>query len=145
MGRRRLSAQLRYPESIVGLNAADLGRNDFNQRAFAFQRSARALSVLAGIPEAFQLLQWPISGYLNAVIEKLDHQSWVLLLLDHPTTILIARTKSSLQAITPAQYWEGRIDRNRTPLDVVYYEACLNERDAVRREKYLKTRIAGVS
>jgi hypothetical protein len=57
MGRRRLSAQLRYPESIVGLNAADLGRNDFNQRAFAFQRSARALSVLAGIPEAFQLLQ----------------------------------------------------------------------------------------
>lgn len=29
--------------------------------------------------------------------------------------------------------------RNRRPLKLIYYEACLNEQDAFRREKYLKT------
>lgn len=27
----------------------------------------------------------------------------------------------------------------RKPLELVYYEACLDEKDAIRREKYLKT------
>lgn len=27
----------------------------------------------------------------------------------------------------------------RRPLELVYYEACLNEKDAIRREKYFKT------
>jgi len=29
--------------------------------------------------------------------------------------------------------------RNRKPLELVYYEACLERNDALRREKYLKT------
>lgn len=29
--------------------------------------------------------------------------------------------------------------RRRTPLDLVYWEGCLNQNDALRREKYLKT------
>jgi putative endonuclease len=29
--------------------------------------------------------------------------------------------------------------RDRRPLKLIYYEACLNEKDAFRREKYLKT------
>jgi putative endonuclease len=29
--------------------------------------------------------------------------------------------------------------KNRLPLEIVYYEACLNQSDALRREKYLKT------
>lgn len=29
--------------------------------------------------------------------------------------------------------------RNRRPLEVVYYEACLNQADALHRERYLKT------
>lgn len=29
--------------------------------------------------------------------------------------------------------------RSRRPLKIIYYEFCLNERDAYRREKYLKT------
>jgi putative endonuclease len=28
---------------------------------------------------------------------------------------------------------------DRRPLELVYYEACLDQKDAVRREKYLKT------
>ncbi len=29
--------------------------------------------------------------------------------------------------------------RNRAPFMLVYFEACLNEQDAIAREKYLKT------
>ncbi len=29
--------------------------------------------------------------------------------------------------------------KNRRPLMLVYYEACLNQQDATHREKYLKT------
>jgi len=35
----------------------------------------------------------------------------------------------------------GKVDstKSRRPLILVYYEACLNEEDALRREKYLKS------
>jgi putative endonuclease len=29
--------------------------------------------------------------------------------------------------------------KNRRPLKLIYFEACLNQQDAIRREKYLKT------
>jgi len=29
--------------------------------------------------------------------------------------------------------------KNRRPLKLIYYEACLNRDDAIKREKYLKT------
>jgi putative endonuclease len=29
--------------------------------------------------------------------------------------------------------------KNRRPLKLVYYEACLSQKDATKREKYLKT------
>ena len=29
--------------------------------------------------------------------------------------------------------------KNRRPLKLVYYEACLNQKDSLHREKYLKT------
>ena len=29
--------------------------------------------------------------------------------------------------------------RPRKPFDLVYYEACVNKQDAIRREKYLKS------
>jgi putative endonuclease len=32
-----------------------------------------------------------------------------------------------------------RSTKNRLPLKLIYYEACLNKDDATKREKYLKT------
>ena len=29
--------------------------------------------------------------------------------------------------------------KDRRPLELIYYEACLSQQDAIRREKYLKT------
>jgi putative endonuclease len=35
----------------------------------------------------------------------------------------------------------GKVEstKNRRPLQLIYYEACLNQQDATHREKYLKT------
>lgn len=39
------------------------------------------------------------------------------------------------------QHNEGLVKstKNRRPLNLIYFEACLNQQDATHREKYLKT------
>ena len=39
------------------------------------------------------------------------------------------------------QHTKGQVDstKNRRPLKLIYYEACLKREDATKREKYLKT------
>ena len=39
------------------------------------------------------------------------------------------------------QHQTGRVEstKDRRPLKLIYYEACLNQTDATHREKYLKT------
>lgn len=34
---------------------------------------------------------------------------------------------------------KAKSTKNRRPLKLIYYEACLNQQDATHREKYLKT------
>ena len=39
------------------------------------------------------------------------------------------------------QHQDGKVTstKNRRPFKLIYYEACLNQADAIRREKYFKT------
>ena len=39
------------------------------------------------------------------------------------------------------QHQKGRVEstKNRLPFKLIYYEACLRQEDALRRERYLKT------
>jgi len=39
------------------------------------------------------------------------------------------------------EHQKGKVDstKSRRPFILVYYEACLNEKDAIKREKYFKT------
>jgi len=39
------------------------------------------------------------------------------------------------------QHKKGLVDstKYRRPLNIIYYEACMNQEDATKREKYLKT------
>jgi len=39
------------------------------------------------------------------------------------------------------QHNKGRVEstEDRRPFELLYYEACLDHRDAIKREKYLKT------
>ncbi len=40
-----------------------------------------------------------------------------------------------------AQHEKGEVNstKNRRPLELVYFEGCINQQDATHREKYLKT------
>lgn len=35
--------------------------------------------------------------------------------------------------------WKVESTKDRRPLKLIYYEACLNQQDATKREKYFKT------
>jgi len=54
-------------------------------------------------------------------------------------------TIQGIQRICPdasgEQHNKSEVDstKNRTPLKLIYFEACINSDDATRREKYLKT------
>ncbi len=48
------------------------------------------------------------------------------------TTDLKRRVEKHNKGIVPAT-------KKRQPLKLIYYEACLNKNDAIKREKYLKT------
>ena len=39
------------------------------------------------------------------------------------------------------QHQKGKVDatKNRRPMKLVYYEACIDHQDALKREKYFKT------
>ena len=39
------------------------------------------------------------------------------------------------------QHSKGQVEstKERLPLKLIYYEACLNKKDAIKREKYFKT------
>lgn len=39
------------------------------------------------------------------------------------------------------QHTKGAVEstRNRRPLELIYYEACIKQEDALKREKYFKT------
>ena len=39
------------------------------------------------------------------------------------------------------EHRKGRVEstKNRRPLELIYYESCLDKKDAIHREKYLKT------
>ena len=39
------------------------------------------------------------------------------------------------------QHNKGRVEstEDRRPFELIYYEACLDQRDAIKREKYFKT------
>ena len=39
------------------------------------------------------------------------------------------------------QHQKGQVEstKDRRPLKLIYYEVCLNEKDAIKREKYFKT------
>lgn len=48
-------------------------------------------------------------------------------------------TKNILKRIE--EHNKGKVEstKNRTPLELIYWEGCLNQQDATNREKYLKT------
>lgn len=48
-------------------------------------------------------------------------------------------TKNILKRLDAHNKGKVESTKNRTPLELIYWEGCLNKQDATNREKYLKT------
>jgi putative endonuclease len=55
------------------------------------------------------------------------------------TQLYIGYTRDLKRRIEEHNNGKSVSTKNRRPLKLVYYEACLNQKDAMHREKYLKT------
>jgi len=53
--------------------------------------------------------------------------------------IYIGSTKDLKKRFNAHNMGQVRSTKNRYPMELIYYEACLNEKDSFKREKYLKT------
>jgi putative endonuclease len=51
----------------------------------------------------------------------------------------VGYTKNLRARIEEHNSGQVKSTKSRRPLKLVYYESCLNQRDAVKREKYLKS------
>ena len=62
-----------------------------------------------------------------------------VLLSENDKTFYTGFTKDLKKRLNEHQ--KGSVDStaHRRPLRLIYYEACLNENDAIKREKYLKS------
>lgn len=65
---------------------------------------------------------------------------YVYVLLSEKDNLLYTGYTSDLRKRI-SEHNEGKVNstKNRTPLKLIYFEACLNQQDATRREKYLKS------
>lgn len=65
---------------------------------------------------------------------------YVYVLLSDKDNLLYTGYTSNLNA-RKKYHDEGKVEstKNRRPLKLIYWEGCLNQQDATRREKYLKS------
>jgi putative endonuclease len=62
-----------------------------------------------------------------------------VLLSEKDNAFYIGFTKDLKERFQEHQSGNVSSTKNRRPLKLIYYEACLNEIDAIKREKYFKT------
>ena len=65
--------------------------------------------------------------YVYVLRSKLDHRFYVGL------------TRDLIKRLSAHNAGQVNSTRKRAPFELVYWEGCLNESDAAKREKYLKT------
>lgn len=58
---------------------------------------------------------------------------------DKDNNLYVGYTKNLLKRIDEHNSGKVESTKKRTPLKLIYWEGCLNQQDAIRREKYLKT------
>ena len=68
------------------------------------------------------------------------HMYYVYLLLSEKDSRFYTGSTNNLQRRLQ-EHNSGNVmsTKNRRPLQIIYYEACINEKDAQQREKYLKS------
>ncbi len=62
-----------------------------------------------------------------------------VLLSEKDEKFYVGFTKDLREGLEKHKIGKVKSTANRRPLKLIYYEACLDERDAIKREKYFKT------
>lgn len=62
-----------------------------------------------------------------------------VLLSDHDNLFYTGYTKDLMNRLKEHQAGKVKSTSHRLPLKLIYWEGCLNQQDATRREKYLKS------
>ena len=62
-----------------------------------------------------------------------------VLISENDRNFYIGFTKDLEKRLDEHQHGSVASTAHRRPLKMVYYEACLNEKDAIKREKYFKS------
>ncbi len=62
-----------------------------------------------------------------------------VLLSEKDEKFYVGVTKDLRERLEKHKIGKVKSTANRRPLKLIYYEACLDERDAIKREKYFKT------
>jgi putative endonuclease len=62
-----------------------------------------------------------------------------VLISEHDEKFYIDFTKNIEERLDEHNSGSVRSTKHRRPFKLVYYEACLNEKDAIKREKYFKS------
>ena len=62
-----------------------------------------------------------------------------VLLSEKDEKFYVGFTKDLRERLEKHKIGKVKSTANRRPLKLIYYEACLDERDAIKREKYFKT------
>ena len=62
-----------------------------------------------------------------------------VLLSEKDNKFYVGFTKDLRERLEKHKTGKVKSTANRCPLKLIYYEACLDERDAIKREKYFKT------
>lgn len=64
---------------------------------------------------------------------------YVYVLLGNDNKFYTGYTENLKQRFEQHNKGNVKSTKNRIPLKLIYYEACINGKDALKREKYLKT------
>jgi len=64
---------------------------------------------------------------------------YVYVLLGNDNKFYTGYTENLKQRVEQHNKGNVKSTKNRTPLKLIYYEACIDDQDALKREKYLKT------
>ena len=70
---------------------------------------------------------------------KIQYYYIYVLISEKDKNFYVGYTKNIERRIKQHNFGSVESTKNRTPLKLVYWEGCLNQNDATKREKYLKT------
>jgi len=132
---------MKFEDLEVWKRAARLSANiykelrDLKDFGFKDQITRSGLSVPSNVAEGFeresQRESLTFLSYAKGSCGELRCQIYIGIDIGYTKNLKDRLKKHSSRLVKSTQ--------NRLPLELVYYETCLDQNDAIRREKYLKT------